>query len=118
MTGVVKDLLYGCRMLAANRGVSVVAILALALGIGANSAMFSVVNAVLLLPLPYPNPDDVIILRESRPKRDMGQVRVSTSEFSEWRRQSQSFSHVCGLWNENFNLTGSEDPQRVAALRA
>jgi len=118
MTGVMKDLLYGCRMLGANRGVSVVAILALALGIGANSAIFSVVNAVLLLPLPYPHPNDVVILRESRPKVGIDQARVATNEFVEWRRQSQSFSHLCGLWNENFSLTGVDEPQRVAALRA
>ena len=117
MTGLGKELIQGCRLLARNPGVSGAAIFALALGIGANSAIFSVVNAVLLMPLPYPDPDQVIVLRESRPKLGVEQTHVAPVEFMEWRRQSQSFSQMSALLYEHFSLTGVDEPERLAALR-
>jgi len=109
----VKDLRYAARSFLKNPGFSLVAILALALGIGANSAMFSVVDAILLKPLPYAKPDQLVWVTQNIP---MFHADMATSlDYWEWRDQKQLFEDVAVYDAGNFNLVGSGEPERVAA---
>ena len=106
-----QDIRYGVRMLWKNRGVSAIVILALALGIGANSAIFSVVNTVLLRPLPYEESDRLIFLNEKSPVLD--EMSISYPNYLDWREHNQSFEKI-GVYNRgSYNLTGSGDPERI-----
>ncbi len=106
-----QDIRYGVRMLWKNRGVSAIVILALALGIGANSAIFSVVNAVLLRPLPYDQSDRLVFLNEKSPVLD--EMSISYPNFLDWREHNQSFEKI-GVYNRgSYNLTGAGDPERI-----
>ena len=87
-----QDLQYGLRMLLKHRGVTLIAVLTLALGIGANTAIFSVVNAVLLNPLPYREPDRLVALWENVPTH--GRWRVAPANFADWKKQNNVFEDV------------------------
>ncbi|HXZ18632.1 MAG TPA: ABC transporter permease [Candidatus Acidoferrales bacterium] len=104
------DVRHGLRMLAKNPGFTAIAVLTLALGIGANSAIFSVVHAVLLRPLPYPDPDQLYILRETTLQNDFS---VSYPNFVDWREQSRTFSGMAATRPDSFNLTGAGEPERL-----
>src|SRR5205085_10051575 len=108
MQTLLQDLRYGLRMLARKPGFTVVAIATLALGIGANTAIFSVINGVLLRPLPYPNPNRLVTLWERDTKRGVEQQRVSGPNYLDWREQNTVFSDmgVSPGWSgsEEFNL--------------
>jgi putative ABC transport system permease protein len=107
-----QDLRFGARMLVKNPGFTLIAIITLSLGIGANTAIFSVVNAVLLRPFPYKDPERLVILRESI----SGGVNSSVSypNFADWRAQSTLCdSIVATRANESFNLTGAGEPERL-----
>ena len=108
-----KDLRHGLRTLAKNPGFTTVAVLTLALGIGANTAIFSVINGVLLNPLPYPQPDQLVMLYS----RTAEFPRSSTSypNFLDWTRDSHSFSALAAYRDDNFNLTGMGEAERVPA---
>jgi predicted permease len=94
-------------------GFTSVAILTLALGIGANTALFSVVNGVLLNPLPYPEPEQLMTLHESKPNFDAGSI--SWLNFRDWRKDNSTFS-MMGLWrNYSFTLTGTGEAEQVRA---
>ncbi|MGI8995653.1 MAG: ABC transporter permease [Pyrinomonadaceae bacterium] len=109
-----QDVRYGVRMLLKAPGFTVVAVLALALGIGANTAIFSVVNAVLLRPLPYADPEQLVQVWEQRPRRGMSQVEVASAEFLNWRAQNQVFEDMAALNFADYNLTGGgEEPERI-----
>jgi putative ABC transport system permease protein len=98
-------------MLWKNRAISAIVILALALGIGANTAIFSVVNTVLLRPLPYDQSDRLVFLNEKSPVLD--EMSISYPNFIDWRAQNQSFEKV-GVYNrDNYNLTGSGEAERI-----
>ncbi len=90
-----QDIRYGARMLVKNPGVTLIVIIALALGIGANTAIFSVVNAVLIRPLPYDEPDRLIFLNEKSPVLD--EMSISYPNFLDWREHNQTFEKM-GLW--------------------
>src|SRR5215212_8378529 len=100
-----QDLRYGVRMLLKKPGFSLIAVLTLALGIGANAAIFSVVNAVLLRPLPFDEPERIVRLWESNPRRNIEQQLVAPPHLEEWRGQGRSFENI-GYWTGNgeFNL--------------
>jgi putative ABC transport system permease protein len=115
MTTLWQDIRYGFRMLWKNRGVSAIVILALALGIGANSAIFSVVNTVLLRPLPYEQADRLVFLNEKSPVLD--EMSISYPNFLDWREHNQSFEKI-GVYNRgSYNLTGSGDPERIVTAQ-
>jgi len=113
MQTTLQDSRFGLRMLARNRGLTAVAMLALALGIGANTAIFSVVNGVLLRPLPYPEPDRLVNFYENT--RDYSQGSVSYPNFLDWRRENRSFTDVAGYRGDNVILTGAGEPEHLPA---
>ena len=108
---MLKDLRYALRMLAKNPGVSLITLITLALGIGANTAIFSVVSAVLLNPLPYNAPDRVVSLWENVPEH--GQWRVAPANFLDWKKQNTVFEDVVAFGSSTMTLTGDGDPEQV-----
>jgi putative ABC transport system permease protein len=109
-----KDLRYGLRQLRRNPGFTTIAVLTLALGIGTTTAIFTVVNAVLLRPLPYPHPEELVYVQEIFGK--IGAVPFAgVSEFAAWRDQSRTLSPIAAYTDSWFNLTGGGDPERITA---
>jgi putative ABC transport system permease protein len=108
-----QDIRYGIRMLLKVPTVSVVAIIALALGIGANTAIFSVVNAVLLRPLPFPNPDSLMAVFETDVQRGQQRGSYSYPNFLDLRAQNQSFERLASYHGSDFIMTGRGDPARL-----
>ncbi|HSP07094.1 MAG TPA: ABC transporter permease, partial [Acidobacteriota bacterium] len=113
MTNFWQDIRYAFRMLSNNRGFAVIAVLTLALGIGANSALFSVVNGVLLNPLPYSNPDELYAVYMKTSAFDLSSI--SYPNFLDWQRQNHSFSTLSAYRADDYNLTGSGEPERLHA---
>src|SRR5271154_414352 len=114
---MLQDLRYALRVLRKDFGFSAVAILTLALGIGANTAIFTVVNAVLLRPLPYPQSDRLLFLYNTNLKRASGRAPVSLMRLDQLRADNQSFSKLVGFCYETFNLTGVDQPEQLQAAR-
>ncbi len=111
MSTVLQDIRYAFRVLAKTPGFAIVAVLTIALGIGANTAIFSVVNAVLLRPLPYLDASRVMILSEKTPQFDS--ASVSYLNFLDWQNRNRSFSQLSGFRRESFNLAGVSSPERL-----
>ncbi len=109
---LVQDLRYAFRILIKNPGFTGTAVIALAIGIGANVAMFSVVNSVLLRPLPHPSSDKLMTLWKWR--FPGGGVNASPSEFLAWRNQSRSFSAVAAYLRQTLNLSGQGNPEQIS----
>jgi putative ABC transport system permease protein len=108
-----QDIRFGARMLIRNRGFAVVAALTLALGISANSAIFSVVDALLLRPLPFPDPDRLVNIWRTDANRGIIHGMTSAPEFLEWREQAKSFEEIAG-WKTSFrSVRGAEHPEQV-----
>lgn len=114
MTSLISDLRYALRTLVKAPGFAAILVATLALGIGANTAMFSVVNGVLLNPLPYHDSNQLVAIYQSNPTTD--QAPVSYLNFLDWQRYSKSFSSMAIYHHEDFNLTGSGVPERVDGL--
>jgi putative ABC transport system permease protein len=113
MTTLWQDLRYGVRMLLRQPGFTFVAVVTLALGIGANTAIFSVVNAVLLRPLPYPESDRLLFVSER--DQQLRRLAIAWPNYLDWRAQNGVFESI-GVYNrDSYNLTGSGDPQQVLA---
>jgi len=108
---MLQDLRYGLRTLGKAPGFTTIAVIALALGIGANSAMFSIVNTVLLRPIPYPTPERVLMLYTSMPQFD--EASVSYPNFLDWQQRSRSFEHLAAFRSDTFHLTGDGNPERL-----
>ena len=108
-----QDIRFGFRTLVRSPATSAVALLTLALGIGANTAIFSVVNGVLLEPLPFPDPGELVVVTESNPGRGFPRFSVSPPNFDDWRRQNQVFESLAAASNGQFSLTGGERPEAV-----
>jgi putative ABC transport system permease protein len=109
MDTLLQDVKHGLRALARNPGFTLVAVVALALGIGANSAIFSVVNAVLLRPLPYPEPDRLMSVWQNNRVRGWHQDVVTPLDFIEWREGNRSFASMAAYFGAGFNVrTGTE----------
>lgn len=110
--GVLQDIRYGLRMLARNPGFSAAALLTLGLGIGASTAVFTAVNGVLLRPLPYPEPDRLVYVKE-----DLGASGInpfaSSREFIAWKNQIQKLSQIAGYISSGANLAAGDQAERV-----
>ena len=110
---VVRDIRYGTRSLLRAPAFTIVAVLTLGLGLGANTAIFSVVYRVLLRPLPYADPAALVVLNETTPK--VGLVSVSYPNFQDWREQSRSFSAMSVVCDLDVDLAGISQPQTIGA---
>jgi putative ABC transport system permease protein len=111
---LVQDLRYGWRVLRKSPGFTAVALLTLALGIGANTAIFSVLYGILLRPLPYKDAARLVVLSETTPK--VGMVSVSYPDFVDWRAQNSVFSKMAAVSSVGFNLSGINQPENVSGL--
>jgi putative ABC transport system permease protein len=118
METLYQDVRFALRMLWTNRGFTVVAIAALALGVGANSAIFSVVNAVVLRPLPYKDPQRLVALWVGLNQKGFDELEVSAPEFTDFRTRSSSFEKVAAYSAGGFNMTGAGEPERIQGLSA
>jgi putative ABC transport system permease protein len=108
---IVQDLRYGVRMMARNSGFTLIAILTFALGIGANTAIFSLVNAVFLRPLPYRDPDRLVLLNQRREQE--GNRGALTADFLQWREQAKSFEQIAAFGSGTVDLTGTGEAERL-----
>jgi putative ABC transport system permease protein len=113
MSALIQDLRFSVRSLANHPVFAGIAVLTLALGIGANSAIFSVVHAVLLQPMPYPapQPEQVLVMTESSSNWD--EISVSYPDLKDWQAQSQSFTAMAGVCTRHYDLTGLDEPVRL-----
>ncbi|HJT28270.1 MAG TPA: ABC transporter permease [Pyrinomonadaceae bacterium] len=110
---LMHDLRYAARLQRKNPGFTVVAVIALALGIGANTAIFSVVNTILLRPLPYKDPERLVMVWEDATKHGYPRDTPAAANFVDWRDQNQVFEGMAAIYDTSFNLTGSGDPERL-----
>jgi predicted permease len=106
-----QDVRYSLRVLGKNPGFAAIAILTLALGIGANTALFSVVNGVLLRPLPYPQPDRIVAISEKTANFDRSSI--SYPNFLDWQRANSTFSSIAAYRSDDFSITGKGEAERV-----
>jgi putative ABC transport system permease protein len=118
MENLFKDISYGIRSLLKHPGFTAIAVITLALGIGANTAMFSVINAVLLRPLPYRDPARLVTIWEESPDRGMYQMPVSLANLRDWIDQNQTFEQISAYTFTNLNLTGTGEPARLDTVRS
>src|SRR5918992_648696 len=113
-----QDLRYGARMLMKQPGFTLLAVTTLALGIGANVTIFSVVNSVLLRPLPYPDSDRLVFLWSEVPAQNIRERASAYANFSEWRDQNESFEDLAVFDPTAVALTGAEEPEQVMSVRS
>src|ERR1041384_5765860 len=113
MSNLFQDLRYGARILLKQPAITLVAVVTLALGIGANTAIFSLVNSILLRPLPFREPDRVVRLLQASPKLGLATWGVSQADFAAYRDQNRSFESVAIYHSSVVNLTGDGDPERL-----
>jgi putative ABC transport system permease protein len=111
-----QDVRYGLRMLRKNPGFTLVAVLTLALGIGGNVVVFSLLEVVLLRPLPYSHPDRLFMFFPVETKSQRAMVSSSYPNFQDWHEQSHAFEAMAGYHEESFNLTGTAEPERLDGL--
>jgi putative ABC transport system permease protein len=114
LEGLFRDVRYGVRMLLKHKGFSAVAIIALGLGIGANTAIFSLVNGVLLRPLPFPNSDRIIYFEGKNPAAGITDSNISYLDFTDWSKQTDLFASTAAYWTGNADLSGDgAEPEAV-----
>ena len=116
METLLKDVRYGVRMLVRNPGFTIVSVIALALGIGANVAIFSVVNGVLLSPLPFKEPDRLMMIRETKLPQ-FPEFSVASGNFLDWKKQNTVFERLVAFRGSSLNLIGTGDPERLIGLK-
>src|ERR1035438_8618987 len=107
-----RDVCFGLRLLAKNKGFAAVAVLALALGIGPNTAIFSVIYATLLAPMPYPQPDQLVVVWS---KIQGSRNVVSAGDFLDWQHESKAFQGIGAASGSQFNLATAQEPEQVSA---
>ena len=113
MNTLLQDLQYGLRMLWKHKGVSGIALLTLALGIGVNSAIFSVVNAVVLRPLPYAESEQLMVIWGNLHKTGLEEIEISALELKDFQQQCRAFDQIAAYSIAGFNLTGVDQPERL-----
>jgi putative ABC transport system permease protein len=118
MRGLVQDLRYGMRLLAGSPGFTLAAVAALAIGIGASTAVFSVISAVLLRPLPYAEAERIVMVWDSNPKRGWDRFAVAPGNYADWEERQTSFEALAAFRDTTFILTGQGDPERLDAVQA
>src|SRR4030095_6326505 len=111
-----SDLRFAIRQLFKNPGFAFIAVATLALGIGANTAIFSVVNAVLLRPLPFPHSEQLVLVSDDLTGRQVNDVGMSVLELQDLQERSGVFEEISAVWPVDANLTGSDRPERVELL--
>src|SRR5215469_10208030 len=112
MTTLSQDVQYAVRLLRRSPGFTAIAVLTLAVGIGANTALFSVVKGVLLNPLAYPHSEQLVAVYASTPGVDRGPIVYLN--FLDWQRQNRTFSSMAAYRNQDYNLTGTAEAERVS----
>src|SRR5580658_4362754 len=117
MAAFSRDMRYALRSLSKSPGFAAVAVFTLAVGIGANTAIFSVANALFLRPLPYQRPDRLVLIELQRKDSDTGGSPLSWPRFTHVSQGQRSFSNLAAVTTENFTLTGRGDPEQLAAAR-
>jgi putative ABC transport system permease protein len=113
MDALLKDIRYGCRGLLKRPGFTAIAVITLALGIGANSAMFSMVNAVLLRPLSFPESERIVLLEGINPPAGITQSKMSVPDIADWQKQSGAFEQLAGFISSGALLVNGDEPERV-----
>jgi putative ABC transport system permease protein len=117
LTSLLRDLQYSFRTLARNPGFSCVSVVALALGIGANTAIFTVVNSVLLQPLRFQKPEQLTVVRERNLKAGFPQFSLSPGNYVDFRDHNHSFSGIAAFGSQGLNLSGGAEPERLRGAR-
>jgi len=113
MRTLLQDLRYGARMLWKNPGFTLIAVITLSLGIGANTAIFSVIDALMLRPLPFREPDNLFQVWETDVKRGYNEMDASYPNFADWRDQNQVFEQIAIYSGGTYNLAGAAEPERI-----
>ncbi len=117
MDSLLRDLKFSARSLLKRPALTIVAIVTLALGIGANTAIFSIVHALLIKPLPFPDPENIVALWDRMPDRGVERNEVTVANYLDWRAQNKSFEHL-GIYRWwSANLTGGESPERIQGFQ-
>ncbi len=114
---MIQDLRFGVRMLLRHKGLTFVTVLSLAFGIGANTAIFSVVNAVVLRPLPFREPERLVRIWQDKPVAGLRQMPVSAGNVTVWRNQAKSFEGVAAFYQMASVFTGESEPEQVPGAR-
>src|SRR5262245_40136771 len=117
MNKIWQDMRYGARMLRKNKGFTLIAVLTLALGIGANTAIFSVVNGVLLKSLPYHEPERITLLWGDMPSLNQHHDQVSATDVADWRKLNSVFEEVNTFTNWYPTLSGEGEPERISGMQ-
>src|ERR1700675_1781896 len=117
MGTLLQDLKYAARMLAKSRGFTAVAVLTLALGIGANTAIFSIINTVLLRPLPYANPEQLINISASNPEKGLTGIAVSYTKLQHLQQLTRTMESVGAYYSLSLNLIGQGEPEQINGNR-
>lgn len=117
MESIIKDIRYGIRDLLKRPGFTAIAVITLALGIGANTTLFSFVNGILLRPLPYKDPGQLVILDETAPKQGIKSFAVSFPNFVDWREQNHVFEDVAVYQEGTYSLVGAGEPEQIPGAR-
>src|SRR5215208_953952 len=115
MNSLFNDLLFGLRMMVRNPVFTAIAVITLALGIGANTAIFSVVDAVLLRPLPYPEANRLVFLWSTMASQGVAESGSAVPDYLGWRDQTQSFEGLAAFYNADFNLSSAGDQAEVVS---
>jgi putative ABC transport system permease protein len=114
----VRDLRFALRQLRRSPAFTIAAVACLALGIGANTAIFTVINAVLVRPLPYPDPDRLVMVWESNAGRKSERNTVAPADYLDWKAENEVFERMAGVYDTRMNLTGAGEPVEVPAESA
>ena len=115
MQKIIQDMRFALRLLVKQPSFTVTAIITLALGIGANTVIFSFVDSLFLHPFAFPDQERIVTIWESKTKQNNQEVDIALANFVDWRSQNKSFQHIAAFTTDNFNLSGQGEPDQVQA---